>query len=193
MITLSGLKRKTQFEFSSLADSLSRLFLFDNTFNLVIESSSGDKIAIDNKRKYKVLAIEFDWNLESTLLVPAESEYSGKISGELLTSEKPITPSSGLRGITLFSRGKLVNAPEFFSSSTSSHYYQYLTGWISVDFIDLLDDDVISTNRQSIDWEHPDMIKLRNFLSGIVSQVNVYWRTKRKERQRFKRENRNRY
>lgn len=182
LITLTGLKRKSQFDFSGLADSLSRLFLFDDTFNLVIESPSGDKIAIDNKRKYKILAIEFDWGLESTLLVPVESEYSGKIFGELLTSEKPITPSSGLRGITLFSRGKLVNAPEFFSSSTSSHFYQYLTGWISVDFIDLLEDDVISTNRQSIDWEHPDMAKLRNFLSGIVSQVNSDWRKKRKEK-----------
>jgi hypothetical protein len=74
----------------------------------------------------------------------------------LMTAETPITPASGLRGITLFSRQKLVNAPEFFSSSTSSHFYQYLTGWVSVDFIDDLDDDVISTNRQSLDWEHPN-------------------------------------
>ena len=60
--------------------------------------------------------------------------------------------------------------------------YQYLTGWISVDFIDLLEEDVISTNRQSIDWEHPEMERLRNFLTGIVSQVNVDWRKKRKEK-----------
>ncbi|MBU2103243.1 MAG: ATP-binding protein, partial [Candidatus Omnitrophica bacterium] len=182
VITLTGLKRKAQFDFLSLADSLSRIFIFDDTFNLMIESPLGDKIVIDNKRKYRILAIEFSWKLESTLLVPAESEYSGKIFGELLTSEKPITPSSGLRGITLFSRGKLVNAPEFFSNSTSSHFFQYLTGWISVDFIDLLDDDVISTNRQSIDWEHPDMAKLRKFLSGMVSQVNADWRKRRKEK-----------
>src|SRR3989338_3350071 len=118
--------------------------------------------------------------MESPLLVPVESGYAGKMIGQLLTSEKPIVPSSGLRGVTLFSRGKLVNAPEFFSNSTSSHFYQYLTGWISVDFIDLLDEDVISTNRQSIDWEHPAMEKLRIFLSGIVSQINADWRKKRK-------------
>jgi len=182
VISMTGLKRKTSFDFSGLADSLSRIFLFDDTFNLLIESPSGDRISIDNKRKYSLLNIEFDWSLESTLLVPPATEYAGKISGQLLTSEKPITPQSGLRGITLFSRGKLVNAPEFFSSSTSSHFYQYLTGWISIDFIDLLEDDVISTNRQSIDWEHPEMAKLRNFLSGIVSQVNADWRKKRKEK-----------
>jgi len=182
LIRLTGLKRKTRFDFASLADSLSRIFLFDSSFNVVIESPSGDRIAIDNKRKYEILDIEFSWNLESTLLVPSESEYVDKIFGKGFTSNKPITPSSELRGITLFSRGKLVNAPEFFSSSTSSHFYQYLTGWISVDFIDLLDEDVISTNRQSIDWEHPEMGKLRKFLSGIVSQINIDWRKKRKEK-----------
>jgi len=181
IIILTGLKRKTSFEFSGLADSLSRIFIFDN-FNLVIESPSGDKISIDNKRKYSTLNKEFDWSLDSNLLIPDTSEYYGKLRGELLTSEKPIRPSSGLRGITLFSRGKLVNAPEYFSSSTSSNFYQYLTGWISADFIDLLDVDVISTNRQSIDWEHPEMAKLREFLSGIVSQINTDWRKKRKEK-----------
>lgn len=182
VITMTGLKRKTPFDFNGLADSLSRIFIFDENFNLVLESPSGDRISIDNKRKYGLLNKEFEWNLQSTLLVPSESEYHGEINGHLITSEKPITPSSGLRGITLFSRGKLVNAPEFFSSSASSHFFQYLTGWISVDFIDLLDDDVISTNRQSIDWEHPDMAKLRKFLSGIVSQVNADWRKRRKEK-----------
>ncbi|NQU04705.1 MAG: TIGR02391 family protein [Calditrichaeota bacterium] len=182
LITLTGLKRKSPFDFSGLADTLSRIFIIDDTFKVVIESPSGDRIAIDNKRRYDLLVKEFIWSLDSPLFVPEESEYHGEITGELITSEKPITPSSGLRGITLYSRGKLVNAPEFFSNSTSSHFFQYLTGWINVDFIDLLDDDVISTNRQAIDWEHHEMSKLRNFLSGIVSQVNTDWRKKKKEK-----------
>ena len=182
VITMTRLKRKTPFDFIGLADSLSRIFIFDETFNLLLESPSGDRISIDNKRKYSLIIKEFEWNLDSTLLVPTESAYFGKIKGNLITSEKPLTPSSGLRGITLFSRGKLVNAPEFFSNSTSSHFYQYLTGWISVDFIDELEEDVISTNRQSIDWEHPEMARLREFLSGIVSQINAIWRQKRREK-----------
>ncbi len=181
-ITLTHLKRESPFDFSGLADSLSRIFIFDESFHLVIESPSGEQISIDNKRKYETLDSEFEWSLASTALVPSPSIYFGNMTGQLLTSKKPIAPSSGLRGIALFSRGKLVNAPEFFSSSTSSHFYQYLTGWISVDFIDLLAEDVISTNRQSIDWEHHDMTKLRDFLSGVVSHVNADWRIKRKEK-----------
>ena len=182
IITLTGVKRKTGFDFLGLADSLSKIFIFDDNFHLIIESPSGDRIPIDNKRKYNTLTQEFEWSLKSTLLVPEESDYYNKLQGRLLTSEKPITPASGLRGITLFSRGKLVNAPEFFSSSASSHFYQYLTGWISADFIDLLPEDVISTNRQSIDWEHPEMEKLRRLLSGIVAQINTDWRKKRKKK-----------
>ena len=182
VITLTNLKRESPFDFSGLADSLSRIFIFDDNFHLLIESPAGDKIAIDNKRKYATLDKEFDWDIASAALVPDTSEYFKKLAGQLITSQKPISPASGLRGIALFSRGKLVNAPEFFSSSTSSHFYQYLTGWINVDFIDLIAEDVISTNRQSIDWEHPEMLKLRVFLSGIVSQVNADWRAKRKEK-----------
>lgn len=182
VITLTTLKRESKFDFSGLADSLSRIFIFDGNFNLLLVSPSGEKILIDNERKYETLDNEFEWSLASTNLVPTASEYFGLLSGKLITAVKPISPASGLRGIALFSRGKLVNAPEFFSSSTSSHFYQYLTGWITVDFIDLLGEDVISTNRQSIDWEHPDMMKLRIFLSGIVSLVNTEWRIKRKEK-----------
>ncbi|RJP46469.1 MAG: TIGR02391 family protein [Desulfobacteraceae bacterium] len=181
-VSLTGLKRKSPFDVEGLADSISRLFIVDDTFHLMIEASNGDRIAIDNSRRYRTLDIEFSWTVSGTQFVPDGSPYSGKLEGQLMTATTPITPASGLRGITLFSRQKLVNAPEFFSSSTSSHFYQYLTGWICVDFIDDLDDDVISTNRQSLDWEHPEMAKLRPFLAGIVSQVNIDWRRKRKEK-----------
>lgn len=184
IVSLTGLKRKSSFDAEGLADSLSRLFIVDETFHLVVEASNGDRIAVDNNRRYRTLNVEFSWNVSETQFVPDDSPYPGKLTGELMTAATPITPASGLRGITLFSRQKLVNAPEFFSSSTSSHFYQYLTGWISVDFIDEMDDDVISTNRQSLDWEHPDMAKLRSFLAGIVSQVNTDWRKKRKEKKK---------
>jgi uncharacterized protein (TIGR02391 family) len=181
-ITLTNLKRESPFDFSGLADSLSRIFIFDDNFHLILTSPSSEGILIDNKRKYESLDHEFEWSLPSTNLMPSDSVYFGNITGQLLTSKKPIAPSSGLRGIALFSRGKLVNAPEFFSSSTSSHFYQYLTGWLRVDFIDTIAEDVISTNRQSLDWEHPEMIKLRDFLSKVVSQINTDWRAKRKEK-----------
>jgi uncharacterized protein (TIGR02391 family) len=181
-VSLTGLKRKSRFDAEGLANSLSRLFIIDSTFAITIIAANGDMIAVDENRRYRTLNIEFKWDISDTQFVPSRSEYFGKLAGQLMTSVTPIPPASDLRGITLFSRQKLVNAPEFFSSSTSSHFYQYLTGWITVDFIDELEDDVISTNRQSLDWENAEMAKLRRFLAGIVSQIDVDWRKKRKEK-----------
>ncbi|MFG0242717.1 MAG: TIGR02391 family protein [Phycisphaerales bacterium JB054] len=183
-LTLTGLKRTTPFDVEALADSLSRYFLFDDTFKVVIESSTGARTSVDNRRKYRTLDTEFSWSLESDRLLPPSSPYHGQMRGELYTSTKPIAPASGLRGITLFSRGKLVNSPEFFSASTSSHFYQYLTGWITVDFIEAIGEDVIATNRQSLDWQQPEMAQLRKFLTGLVSQISGEWRTKRKTRKK---------
>lgn len=179
-IKLSELKRQTPFDVESLADSLSKIFIVDDSFNISLKKQNGEIIKIDNDRRYSGFNQQFVWDVNEIL--SEESEYNGKIYGKLYTSETPIRPNSGLRGISLFSRGKMVNNPEFFSNSTSSHFFQYLTGWFSVDFIDELDDDVISTNRQSVDWDNAEMAKLRDFLSTLISKVNNEWRNKRKEK-----------
>jgi uncharacterized protein (TIGR02391 family) len=181
-IVLEKLKRVSTFDYEGLADSLSKLFIFEDNFNVSIETAKDDNIVLDNKRKYKTIQPEFTWKILNEPYIPANSEYAGKINGELISAVKPLSPQSRLRGITLFSRGKLVNMPEFFSNSDSSHFFQYLTGWLNVDFIDELEEDVISTNRQSLDWEHPDMKRLREFLAGVISQINQEWRKKRKEK-----------
>jgi len=178
-IKLSQLKRQSSFEVESLADSLSKIFIADDDFKISLKKQNGDLITVDNNRRYNGFKQQFSWDIEE--IIPEDSEYYSKVSGELYTSETPIRTNSGLRGISLFSRGKLVNNPEFFSNSTSSHFFQYLTGWVSVDFIDKLDDDVISTNRQSVDWDNAEMAKLRVFLSTLISKVNNEWRSKRKE------------
>jgi uncharacterized protein (TIGR02391 family) len=181
-IILEKLKRVSTFDYEGLADSLSKLFIFEDNFDVSIETPKGDKIILDNKRKYKTIQPEFTWKILNEPYIPANSEYTGKINGELISAMKPLSPQSQLRGVTLFSRGKLVNIPEFFSNSDSSHFFQYLTGWLNVDFIDELEEDVISTNRKSLDWENPDMKKLRGFLAGIISLINQDWRKKRKEK-----------
>ncbi|EOW9180933.1 TIGR02391 family protein [Vibrio cholerae] len=176
-IKLSELKRKTPFDLEGIADSLSKMFIIDSSFSIVLKSTNGKELLVDNDRKYKQIEEQFSWDEND--LIPQESMYRDKIQLRLITAKTPISPSSGLRGITLFSRGKLVNAPEYFASSTSSHFFQYLTGWIKADFIDLLDEDVISTNRQAINWDHPEMEQLRAFLSDLIMQVGREWRKKR--------------
>ena len=179
-ITLRDLKRKTGFNLEATADNLSKIFIVDENFKIVLKKTDGEEVEVTNERRYDQIEQEFFWDKNSLEL--DEYEYFDDLDIKLITAKTPIKPNSGLRGITIFSRGKLVNLPEFFSSSTSSHFYQYLTGLISADFIDLLEEDVISTNRQSINWENEKMAEFREWLSSLISKVEISWRAKRKEK-----------
>lgn len=180
IIELSNLKRKTSFNLESIADSLSRIFIVDSKFNITLKDAKGNEIQVSNTRRYSNIEEQFKWT--HTELIEPSDPYFGKIELCLITTKTPIPPSSGLRGIAIFSRGKLVNLPEYFSDSTSSHFYQYLTGWVKADFIDLLDEDVISTNRQSINWDNYEMTSFRNHLSQLISKVGQDWRKKRSDK-----------
>ena len=177
-ITLRDLKRKSPFDLDAIADNLSKIFIVDDNFKILLKKTDGQKVEVTNERRYAQIEQQFTW-LKADIELK-EYEYEDSVEFCLITGENPIKPSSGLRGITIFSRGKLVNAPEFFSDSTSSHFYQYLTGWIKADFIDLLDEDVISTNRQALNWEDEKMSEFREWLSDLVSKVGISWRDKRK-------------
>jgi uncharacterized protein (TIGR02391 family) len=177
IIQLSELKRKSPFDLEAIADSFSRIFIVDDAFKINLRDGNGKEVVVSDARRYSNIEQEFTWSEND--LINEDHAYFGKIKVSLITSKTPISPASGLRGIALFSRGKLVNAPEYFSDSTSSHFYQYLTGWIKADFIDLLDEDVISTNRQALNWEHEEMAKFRDCLSKMISEAGQDWRKKR--------------
>lgn len=177
IIQLTDLKRKSPFDLEAIADSLSRIFIVDSNFKIRLKDGKGRDITIAEDRRYSNIEQQFTWSEDD--LIDSTSEYFGKVKIFFATGITPIPPSSGLRGIALFSRGKLVNAPEYFSDSTSSHFYQYLTGWIKADFIDLLDEDVISTNRQALNWDQPEMSKFREFLSTVIARIGQDWRKRR--------------
>lgn len=179
-IQLSDLKRKTSFDIKAIADSLSKIFIVDSSFKITLKDSKGNSVEVSTERRYSSVEEQFKWTDKE--LLNKNSKYFGQVELSFITAKTPIPPSSGLRGIAIFSRGKLVNLPEYFTDSTSSHFYQYLTGWIKADFIDLLDEDVISTNRQSINWDNVEMSEFRKFLSALISRVGQEWRKKRAEK-----------
>ncbi|MEN6323673.1 MAG: TIGR02391 family protein [Proteiniphilum sp.] len=178
-ITLTNLKRKTGFPIQDYADNIAKLFNFQDDFIIHISLNDGKPIKIDNKTKYQKVDPEFEWDIQE-IIKTNEKVYSNKdyIQGLIITTEKPL--KANLRGITLFANGRMVNYPEFFSSSESSHFYSYTIGWLNVDFIDNWEEDVISTNRQSIDWENLKTSDLRDYLASCLLLVERQWREKRR-------------
>ncbi len=181
-ITLENLKRKTAYSLESLAFSLSMLFNFwDKDFEVLISLNDSTPIAVNNKLKYQNIESEFEWEYKDFINeIESVYEYKNEIDGLILTTEKPLKP--GLRGITLFANGRMINSPEFFGQSESSHFFSYTAGWFNVDFVDDWKEDVISTNRQSIDWDNEKTAELRMFLRECLNFIERKWRIKRKEK-----------
>ncbi len=178
-ITLRKLQRDSNFLPEDIATSLSKIFIIDASFKITLQHNSGALIEVTNERKYADLDKEIEWDVPADIGV--ESEYSRKaqVTGYLIATEKPISPKTNMRGVVLFSRNKLVNQAEYFSDSESSHFFSYLTGWLEVDFIDDLAEDVIETNRQSLIWDHPEMAELRTYLQSMIRWLEKDWRSKR--------------
>lgn len=183
-IILTNLKRKTAFDPEGLAGSLVRLFdFFDDDFVADITLNNNEPIPINKTLRYRNIDAQFTWNVPVFIEDKEHYLYKKNIIGELLATEKPLKP--GLRGITLYAHGRMVNAPEFFGVGESSHFYSYLTGWLDADFVDEQEEDIISTDRQSLSWDLQITSELRDNLKQLLSLVERNWRTQRKaDRQR---------
>lgn len=183
-IILTDLKRKTGFNVEELAGSISRLFnCFSDDFAVDISLNGSTPIVINEKLRYTTLTPQFSWKVPDDIIKDKEHYfYKNNISGELYSTEKPLKPE--MRGITLYAHGRMVNAPEFFGIGESSHFYSYLTGWLNVDFIDEQEEDIISTDRQSLSWDIPLTEELKSYLKHLLAATERDWREKRKsERQ----------
>ena len=185
-ITLRKIQRVTDFSAEDLANSIAKIFIIDPDFKISLQHNSESPIIIENERKYADLETEIEWVVPDDLQYESAYEKANEITGQLIATEKPISPKTNMRGIALFSRKKLVNLPEYFSDSTSSHFFNYLTGWLEVDFIDDLEEDVIATNRQSLNWGHPETQKLRLYLQGMIGWLEKDWRKQRAEQREKK-------
>lgn len=178
-IILRDLKRQSGIDKAALAVSLSKLFnFFDETFKVFISLNGDENLQIDNKLKYQNLNTQIKWAIPDDEAVGFDYFNEHKIVGEIFSTEKPLKPD--LRGITLFAHGRLVNAPEFFGVGESSHGYSYFTGWLNIDFVDEWDEDVISTDRQSLNWDLSLTEELRNKLQELIHFIERDWREKRK-------------
>lgn len=178
-IILTNLKRKTAFDIEGLANSLARLFdFFDDNFIADITLNDGEPIQINKSLRYRDVDAQFKWLIPVFIKDQEHYIHRKLIKGELMATEKPLKP--GLRGITLYAHGRMVNASEFFGVGESSHFYSYLTGWLDVDFVDEQEEDIISTDRQSLGWDLPITLELRDNLKQLLSSIERDWREKRK-------------
>ncbi len=182
-ITLTNISRESNFSEELLANSIARYFIFGEELTVTMRHNDGEAVTLSNDMHFSALGEEFSWVFPDDF-THIESNYKQrkKIKGTIITPKKPIAPRFASRGVSLFSRGKLVQTPYQFANSISSHFFSYMTGWLQVDFIEDFSEDVISTNRQSINWGHAQANELHKYLGKCVQFVQMSWREKRRDK-----------
>lgn len=182
-ITLSKLTRSSDFDLYSIGISLSKMFnCFDKDFCVTLHKNDNSEYTVKVTRdlRYEKIGEQFSWNVQDLAQNISDIyEHKESLKGRVISSLKPMRQD--LRGISLYANGRLVNIAGFFGVSEAGHTFTYLSGWIDADFIDETDDDLISTDRQSLNWDHPEAEQLRAFLQKITRFLVRDWSAKRKE------------
>ncbi len=65
-------------------------------------------------------------------------------------------------GVGVYAHGKIAQErPHFFGARGGELYSRYMYGVITADWLDEFEEDIISTDRRSLDWDHPLASELR--------------------------------
>lgn len=178
-IKLKKIRRKAPFELKNISISLSKKFLiFDEMKVSLIEKNKPD-IEITNELKFNGLRQQFEWIFPDKKYSDIY-EYWTDVKGKIFTTETPVKDTD-MTGIYLTSRGKIVNNASFYGLRDNDQFHSYVTGYLEVDFIDNFNDDVISTDRHSLNWENDKTRELQNYLQIVIKKIGNEWKTKRSE------------
>lgn len=180
-IILNDIRRKGGFDIEDLALSLSKKFQIFDRLKVVLQNG-GNMVEITDKLKFQNFQIEFEWDFPN---VEYDSNYLHwkDISGKIITLETPIKDPE-MKGIYLTSRGKIVNAAEFYGARDNDQFHSYVTGYLDVSFIDDSQEDLISTDRLSLNWETDTTKELQEYLQKVIRRVGAEWRIKRAEKKK---------
>lgn len=179
IIKLQKIRRKKVFELEKIALSLSKKFIIFSELYAVLVRNNTEETIVTNDLKYKNTNIEFVWSFPDEKF-DDNYEFWNKIEGSIFTLETPVKDTE-MRGIFLTSRGKIVNTAEFYEARDNDQFHSYVSGYLNVDFIDDFEEDVISTDRSSLNWENEKTKELQLYLQLIIKKIGSEWRNRRAE------------
>lgn len=177
-IILRSLKHSTPLKVETLCTSLSRRFG---------RSVRGEMEILINGVGLKdpYAEIELEHRTPSEGFEEIQLETGHKI-GFFFGFSKSSLGQSNLKGFSVLVRGKVAQAAPFFFNvedvATAHHGTKYFFGEIEADFLDDFEDDVISTDRQEIDWDTPLADNLRLWGEKTVKRALRDWNERQGER-----------
>ncbi|CAM4394132.1 ATP-binding protein [Paenibacillus typhae] len=189
VITIKNLKVDAITDIATLSESLSSKFkFFDADFQVTITNSNDSQSTlVTNELYYNRIQKEFEWHFPKDF----ESEIKDSIylnwlmekgvNGHIITQKTPLQQKH--KGFIIYSRKKLVQENTFFNERSNDNFHSYVTGNFTIDFIEDLNEDYISTDRRSLLWDqHKDLKLLKDNLDKLINKINNEWRKSRKEK-----------
>jgi len=171
LIRLGDLKHSSPIELDSLRETLARRFS---------RTTRGEMKLLLN-------GVELEEpNIETFFKSPKEKEFeTEKLPGgqevkfRYSFSKKPIR-SKELQGFVIYTNERTSQAPPYFfgveSTASSQHSTRYVTGEIVADFLDSGTDDesdLVSTDRQELDWEKDELKELKEWGEKLSRRVLI--------------------
>jgi hypothetical protein len=172
IITLRNLKHKSPPDIAALRESLSRRFS---------RRVRGEMHISINGEKIKEPELDIDQRFPEKGMNSATLQDGGKVRYYYAFTKSNIR-SKELQGFTVYVKGKTAQAPPFFfhveTTASGLHWARYMTGEIEADYIDDGSDDesdLISTDRQEIDWADEGSFALKKWGDELTRKALREW------------------
>jgi hypothetical protein len=177
-VILRGLRHVTPMDPSTLRESLARRFsrTVRGTMSISVNGEEVQEAQVDLEQRVP----EEGWLEENVDGNPVRFFYG--------FSRRLLKPAER-RGFVIYVHGKTAQAPPYFfdveGTATGQHGTRYLFGEIEADFLDdgISDEgDVMSTDRQEIDWDNPVTVGLKSWGDQLTRRALRELRQLREDR-----------
>ncbi len=167
-----------RFLINSIADEfvvkVNEVAISDSTDISTIEMSFPRDLP-DNDRTERGVTVDSDgWGTETV--------SEGKVVRWRVQFFKELVKNEELFGVTIFAHKKLAQRPFMFNLSgglASQAGPEYMSGQVVADWVDEFGDDVISTERQRLRWEHAELAELQAWGQALIRRLLSIWKSNR--------------
>lgn len=191
-ITLTNLTIGRHPGVESFSKSMARRFLLRQRSDNFIIKVNNQELPSEDEREVQYVFPE-DYHTNEKPLTIQEINEDGWATEELPSKNiikwrfcfyrEPIKEAE-LRGVSIFAGGKLAQTPFFFNLAGGvggQYSLEYLSGQIEADFIDNLNQDIISPERQRINWQLPVTLELHEWGQDRLKTLFKIWKDRRGE------------
>ena len=192
VVTLSGLKLSRNIAPDQFRRSMARRFLLAQRADNFQITVNGEAIPTEGDEKNAEFVFPRDYKpdeLPAGLTVEKSGwgteavAEGGPIRWRIVFYEDPI-PDRELQGVSIMCRGKIAQEPFYFNLAGGlggQHAQEYVSGTVEADYLDSLETDVISTERQRINWQDPAAAPLQEWGQSRLQELYLIWKDRRAE------------